>query len=138
MRKVLFAALAAALIVACSGKKAASWADLSGEWNVVSIDGTEVVVDSLSQQPFIGFNGDGSIYGCAGCNRIIGSTNVGEDPTVADFSKLGTTMMMCPNMELEESFLSAMKDVKSYYVLDDQHIEFAGASGDIRMVLERK
>lgn len=138
MYKIILAVLAAAVMAGCSSNKSGAWTELSGEWNVVEIDGTRIVADSLQNRAYIGFSpADSSIFGCAGCNRLVGRMGLGEDPTVADFTAIGTTMMMCPDMSVEEMFLPALREVKGYVSTDENHIELRDASGNVRMVLEK-
>ena len=88
MNRMIIAVVAALAAVGCCGEKAGLWPELSGEWNVIEIDGTMVSADSSETKPYIGFSpADSSIFGCAGCNRIVGRIGIDEDATVADFSK---------------------------------------------------
>lgn len=138
MYKVFIAVLAAAMLAACSGEKAGVWTELSGEWNVIEIDGTRIVADSLANRVYVGFSpADSSVFGCTGCNLLMARTGQGDDPTVADFSNAATTMMAGPGLEVESVFLPAFREVKSYYAVGEDRIEFSDASGNTRMVLEK-
>lgn len=138
MYKIVLAVLAAALFAGCASEKAGVWTELQGEWNVVEIDGMQVVADSLENRAYIGFSpADTSIFGCAGCNRLVGRIGLGYDATVADFSAIGTTMMMCADMSVENVFLPALREVKSYYTVSESRMEFRDSEGKVRMVLEK-
>ena len=138
MYKIVLAVLAAALFAGCASEKAGVWTELQGEWNVVEIDGMQVVADSLENRAYIGFSpADTSIFGCAGCNRLVGRIGLGVDATVADFSAIGTTMMMCADMSVENVFLPALREVKSYYAVSESRMEFRDSEGKVRMVLEK-
>lgn len=129
----------ALVFAACSGRTPGNWSELSGEWDVISINGVEVVVDTaVNKQPFVGFSQDGRLYGCTGCNNIMGSITAQDDPAMADFSKLATTMMMCQDMTLEQNFLMAIKDVTHYYTVDEGTIEFVNSDDTVRMVLRKR
>lgn len=139
MRKIVLAAIAVLALAACSSKKAGVWSDLTGEWNVVTIKGEQVVYDTLTmQQPFIGFDLDSRIYGCAGCNRIMGSI-ASEEPKVADFTKIATTMMACPDMTLETNMLDALGKVTRFNYTDGtrRNIELTDNDGNVMMTLTK-
>lgn len=137
MNRMIIAVVAALAAVGCCGEKAGLWPELSGEWNVIEIDGTMVSADSSETKPYIGFSpADSSIFGCAGCNRIVGRIGIDEDATVANFSKIGTTMMLCEDMSVENMFMPALAAVKNYYRVSDNRIELRDADGNVRMVLE--
>lgn len=140
MRKIVLAAIAVLALAACSSKKAGVWSDLSGEWDVLTIRGEQVVFDTLTmQQPYIGFEINGRVYGCAGCNRIMGEI-ASEKPKVADFSKIATTMMACPDMTLETEMLDALGKVTRFYYTDGtrRNIEFADSEGNVLMTLSKR
>lgn len=55
------------------------------------------------------------VAGMAGCNRYFGAYTVSGEDSVS-FSKMGSTRMMCPNMETETKYLNALGEVDSYHV----------------------
>ena len=127
MNRMIIAVVAALAAVGCCGEKAGLWPELSGEWNVIEIDGTMVSADSSETKPYIGFSpADSSIFGCAGCNRIVGRIGIDEDATV-----------LCEDMSVENMFMPALVAVKNYYRVSDNRIELRDADGNVRMVLER-
>lgn len=67
--------VAAALIgaAACTSTKQATLADLSGEWNIAAINGTDITTPSGQEQPYIGFDTvNGQVFGNSSCNSMDG------------------------------------------------------------------
>ena len=78
MKKVFvslcMAATVAGLSSCASTKNAATLSSLSGEWNIIEINGSAVVPAPNQEFPFIGFDTKtGQVYGNSGCNRLMGS-----------------------------------------------------------------
>ena len=55
------------------------------------------------------------IAGMGGCNRYFGDYTVSGEDSVS-FGKMGSTRMMCNNMEAETKYLKALEGVDSYHV----------------------
>lgn len=143
MRKVLVSLCMASLVGGLSScgtsKQAAVLADISGEWNIIEINGTAVVPASEQEFPFIGFDTKGGkIYGNSGCNRIMGSFDVNAKPGTIDLGALGSTRMMCPDMTVEENVLSALSKVKKYRLLDKGQIALCASSKRPVVVLQKR
>ena len=102
---------ASVLLVSChTAKETVSGNDIRGEWNIVEIEGTPVEAQS---QPFIGFDvANGRIYGYSGCNRLMGSLNLSGENKI-ELEQMASTMMACPDMEVERRVLDALASVKS-------------------------
>ena len=104
---------AALMMASCGSGKNAVAVDLSGEWNIVEVNGQQLSGDS---DPFIGFDMEGKrIYGNAGCNRMMGafeldSVNAGK----IKLTQMGMTRMMCPDMETERVVTEALNKVAGY------------------------
>ncbi len=82
---------------------------LGEEWDVVLMDGKAVV--PADDTPYLGFDKE-KMWGFTGCNRLTGGFPVKENKKV-DFSKLASTMMMCPDSKYETDFMAALRQVKS-------------------------
>lgn len=102
---------ASVLLVSChTAKETVSGNDIRGEWNIVEIEGIPVEAQS---QPFIGFDvANGRIYGYSGCNRLMGSLNLSGENKI-ELGQMASTMMACPDMEIERRVLDALASVKS-------------------------
>lgn len=115
MRKTILgvAALAACMMMSCKSSKQVAVVDLSGEWNIVEVDGQKVVAD---ESPYIGLDmASKSLHGNAGCNRLLGSFELDSiHPGGIRFTQVGATRMMCPDMETETKVLAALNKVTGY------------------------
>ena len=80
---------------------------LEGKWNVVEVKGEKVLEEGLPQMDFN--MAEKKLHGNTGCNLF--NTTITLDPE--DVSSItiapgATTMMACPNMDLETSVLQSM------------------------------
>lgn len=119
MRRITLATIFAALMlaVACNTTQPS----LEGsKWSAREINGERVVLsedddpDSFS----ILFIGDLRIAAMGACNVIMGQYSSSEDGTIK-IDHIGTTMMFCPNLELEERYVKALETTTRYSVKDD-------------------
>ena len=139
MNKVLSIMAICALLASCATKQSNNWADLSGEWEIINIEGTEITTTpQMQEHPFIGFDKEGQIYGYCGCNRLTGKVSTPEDPTIIDFSNIGITMMSCPDMTVETIIIETLKNVKTYRPLDENKMEFCDSEGNTKISLRKK
>ena len=108
--------------------------DICGEWNVVEIQGEPVRAQS---NPFIGFDTKkGRVYGYSGCNRIMGSLDLSRDNKI-ELGHMASTLMACPDMEVEGKVLKALNEVKSFDKLSGGGIGLYDANNALVMVLEK-
>lgn len=115
MKKMLFlATVIAATLMGCN-KHNYNATNVFGEWDLAKINGQAIVKTDDITMPFIGFNQqEDRIYGNTGCNSFFGtmitdSTNV----DALSFDNMGSTKMMCANMEVEDALLAALAQVKA-------------------------
>ncbi len=115
MKKISIIAAAIALC-SCSATKTTDTAvDLNGEWDIVTVDGTAVDTTKTEFRPTLGFDtAKDNVFGCAGCNSINGKAKVDAAKQNISFSEIGTTLMLCANMEYEQQILKALESVKGY------------------------
>lgn len=140
MKKIVYWATLGCLCVGmascASPRKTSSIADLEGEWTVVKVGEQTIEATEEQPAPFIGFNvAEKRIYGNAGCNRILGQLNTESDSLALD--KLGTTMMMCPNMETETAVLKAFGQSKTF-LREGDALTFFDADGQAVVSLTKK
>ena len=115
MKKMLFlATVIAATLMGCN-KHNYNATNVFGEWDLAKINGQAIVKTDDITMPFIGFNQqEDRIYGNAGCNSFFGTMVI--DSTNVDaisFDNMGSTKMMCANMEVEDALLAALAQVKA-------------------------
>jgi len=110
MKKMIWmVAVLATTLVACN-KYNYNATNVFGEWDLAKINGQAIVKTDDITMPFIGFNQqEDRIYGNTGCNSFFGTMVI--DSTNVDaisFDNMGSTKMMCANMEVEDEFLMTL------------------------------
>lgn len=84
---------------------------LNGNWLITSVGGKTIEGDEANL--FIDIN-ELKVHGNTGCNFFNGQLFINPDKSNAiDFSNLGSTRMMCPNMEQESAILLALEETAS-------------------------
>ncbi len=104
---------------ACSSKKTGTGSsaygtgDLSGRWDIVSLDGKEIKTD---REAFLEFDVEKKrIHGNAGCNVINSVYEVNKTKNMEIvFKPAQMTMMACPDMEAENAFVRIYPDIMSF------------------------
>jgi len=87
---------------------------LKNEWIVNSIDGLD---SPFSGRVTLRFSTDpNTISGRAACNMFTAGYNLGENQIT--FDQVASTKMMCPDMNTERAFFSALAKVTSYRLQD--------------------
>ena len=140
MKKVLFYAFLlpafVGMMFSCSDVKT-DVKKLEGKWNVVEVKGEKVLEEGLPQMDFN--MAEKKLHGNTGCNLF--NTTITLDPE--DVSSItiapgATTMMACPNMDLETSVLQSMDQVRSVKAgKDENEMLLVDQDGNVLLVLER-
>ncbi|HJD75701.1 META domain-containing protein [Bacteroides reticulotermitis] len=143
MKKVLVSICMVSAVLVMSScrtvEKAVSLSSISGEWNIVEVNGAKVVSGENRTAPFIGFDTtEGRVHGSSGCNRMMGSFDVNSTPGTLEFKGMGSTRMMCPDMTTENNVLNALAQVKSYQKAGKNKMYLCNASKRPVMMLEKK
>lgn len=85
---------------------------MNGAWAIVKI-GNETISEDKGIQIVVDIP-ESKIHGNAGCNVVNGKIFIDPDKTNSiQFTNLITTMMYCPNMQLEQAFLVALEQVET-------------------------
>lgn len=138
-KMIMYVLLIPALIgtmISCSDVKT-DVKKLEGKWNVVEVKGEKVLEEGLPQMNFD--MSENKLNGNTGCN--IFNTTVEVDPN--DISSIlinqaATTMMACPNMELEGKVLQSMGEVKSVKAgKNESEMCLVDGSGNVLFVLSK-
>ncbi|WP_288179495.1 META domain-containing protein, partial [Leyella stercorea] len=74
---------------------------------------------------------------CAGCNSINGKAKVDAAKQTISFSEVGTTLMLCANMEYEEKILKALESVKGYKAAGKGCVDLTDGSDKIVLQLKK-
>lgn len=121
MKKSVFAVILSVFLISCSTMSSSvgsfeeaeriittsTWLLQDENGTVVSYNGQEV---SLSF-----YKADGiKAFGFGGCNQY--STNVNLTPEKMEFGEILSTMMACPEMEVEEAFTDLLTLVDNYEI----------------------
>lgn len=141
MKKLIYggAALTALLVLgSCATTQKATLSDLTGEWNIVAIDGKNVIAPAGQELPYVGFDvKNGQIFGNASCNSIFGYFDTKSADGVIRLSDIGTTRMACPDMQLEQSIVNAFGRVDKYRLTSSGDVELC-AGGKVVMTLAKR
>lgn len=142
MKKIVlfFSVVAVLLMASCSSSKnAASSVALTGEWNIIAVNGNAVDSSKVEQAPFIGFNrAENRIYGSASCNRFFAGLKLDSIKSEISFGEAGATRMMCPNMEIEDAILAALGKITHYKVLGDDEVDMYDANDQSLLLIRKK
>ena len=86
---------------------------LEGKWNIVEVKGEKILKEGLPNMEFD--MKDNKVHGNAGCN-IFNSTVVLDDQDISSITinPAATTMMACPDMEVESAFFKMLENPDSY------------------------
>lgn len=97
------------LLTGCSSS--VNLTDLTGtngkEWDAVWVEGTTIT--PAEDTPYLGFK-DKSVWGYSGCNRLSGQFDLNKDEI--DLSKMGSTLMACPDDKYETIFMAGLAKAK--------------------------
>lgn len=86
------------------------------EWRLLELNEKAITLDSTFQQyPRLIFHKENTISGSLGCNRFGGKIEF-ETINTIKISDITATQMACPNLEVEQGFLDALNNAKSYAV----------------------
>lgn len=113
-------------------------ADLNGKWKIVEAGGV-AIPDTLENQPFIELDTAAkTMHGQAGCNLINGGFQTEEgEPASISFSQFISTMMACPDMEIEDRVKQALNATRTFARIQDgeNRVGFYDAEGTLVVVL---
>ncbi|MCD8318742.1 MAG: META domain-containing protein [Paraprevotella sp.] len=108
------ALLALLLASSCkSSKNALETRALNGEWTIMTVNGKKAIA---GKDIYLGLDiQQNRLYGCAGCNRIMGSLQTDQDKAGSlTFGQVVSTRMLCPDMDTEQAVLNALEKVTGY------------------------
>lgn len=134
MKKNFISAAAFAAVLLSSCGTTTKSVDITGEWNVVSVEGKQV-----TGNPYIGFDTEnGRLYGNAGCNRIMGGFEIDSvNPGHIGLTNVASTRMMCPDMETEQKVLEALNEVTGFKS-SATGVELTDKDGKVLISLEKR
>lgn len=132
MRKaanILLVIFTVTAFVACSGANQLSTnpADLQGDWQLTSLDGSEV---QMSDSYTVSFNTDGTVAGKADCNYFTGEYSSNEEGSVG-LSSVSTTKVNCESNSNSNSYLNSVTDPQSFEVRGENTLTLNTGAGTL-------
>lgn len=120
MKHTILTAVLLALLAACStSRETGAGGAIAGEWLVEEVEGTPIAQADVEEQPFLGFSAaDGNLYGSLSCNTLTGTYRADSTTGRLRLGSLGSTMMLCASMTVEQRLLSALGKVSRYEAKD--------------------
>ena len=92
----------------------------NSKWRLVKLNGKTIQKNTDTKKEFgINFNTDGRFSAFAGCNNMMGNYVMKTSYSLS-FSPVASTMMACPNMDLEQKFAAMLEKVDSYTIVEDE------------------
>lgn len=84
-------------------------------WRLIEVDGKPFEMkEAYFHIPILIFDEEeGRFSGNAGCNNMMGSFEL-KDSNGIQLSEVASTLMACPDMDLEQTFLDLVKSVETY------------------------
>jgi copper homeostasis protein (lipoprotein) len=96
-----------------------NYAILEKYWKLIELNGKPVSIDTtFRKEPHIIFKYSNRLVGNGGCNSISGEHKIDGFNSVV-ISKMISTKMACPNMDLEQEFLEALQNADNFNVVND-------------------
>lgn len=132
------AALALACAAAASGPLACAappaTLPVGSAWQIERLGADPVIVAAPGRSPSIEWGPAERVSGSTGCNRFSGQWSQAGDTVT--LSRLVTTRMACPDMDLERRFTEALSQVARWRMIDGR-LELLDAGGTPVMRLVR-
>ena len=89
------------------------------KWKLVELN-SKVIKQKGKKAYFLKLNSkDGRFSAFAGCNNMMGNY-VMKTSFSLSFSPVASTMMACPEMDLEQKFAAMLEKVDSYIIVEDE------------------
>ncbi|WP_294176195.1 META domain-containing protein [uncultured Coprobacter sp.] len=145
MKKWMYVATTVALCgtISCSSKKESKSTQsyttstelLSGNWNIISVDGKKIV----SEEPaFLAFDlKEKRMHGNNGCNIINGELIVGDDGSFR-LDKVISTMRACMGENPERQIMEALNNTASFKIESDKYLKLYNANNKELISLKRQ
>lgn len=86
------------------------------KWRLVELNGREVKNTSGKEYVLTLNSKTGKITSYMGCNSIMGSYLMKDEPNSISFLYVGATKMACPDMKLEEKYMKMLQKVDNYMI----------------------
>lgn len=94
------------------------------KWQLESLN--EKAIKKIERVASINFDKENKVYGNLGCNNFFGKFESKND--LLKISQIGSTMMMCQDMQTEQNFLNVLENVKTFK-LENSTLELFNQNG---------
>lgn len=120
------------VLISCSSTKGLEVSKVSQDlentkWELVSLNQKEI--KKLDKIASINFEKESKVFGTLGCNNFFGTYKVNS--TNLEIGQVGSTMMMCLDMSVENEYSKVLQNVKSYKMKENNLIFFDENSKEI-------
>ena len=126
---LILAVFIAIFFGACSLKKGVEVENISLEnskWELISLNQKEI--KKVEKVANINFEKE-RVFGNLGCNNFFGAYKLNKNSL--EIGQVGSTMMMCQNMQTEQDFAKVLQDVKTYKIDKNSLVFFDENSKEI-------
>lgn len=83
-------------------------------WSLQELNGKSIRDYKVEREIHFLIKQDNSIKGFSGCNNFFGNSSISNN--TLQFSQIGSTLMMCPNMELEKKIFQTLEKTNRYKI----------------------
>ena len=120
------------VLISCSSTKGLEVSKVSQDlentkWELVSLNQKEI--KKLDKIASINFEKESKVFGTLGCNNFFGTYKVNS--TNLEIGQVGSTMMMCLDMSVENEYSKVLQNVKVYKMKENNLIFFDENSKEI-------
>lgn len=102
------------------------------KWELKTMMQADSVVKSPEKMPTLFFTDSTAVYGFAGCNNFFGVYHVEEDGGMI-LTPGGATMMACPDLVFEDSYLKSLNQVARYTIQGDE-LKLTDTDGKLTLI----
>ncbi len=99
----------------------------NSKWELISLNQKEI--KKAEKVANINFEKDSRVFGNLGCNNFFGTYKLNKNSL--EIGQVGSTMMMCQNMQTEQDFAKVLQDVKTYKIDKNSLVFFDENSKEI-------
>lgn len=120
MKKQYFLFLIILLLSGCKASKPVAEKSydnallLNKTWVVTVINGKELQYPNDADAAYITFKSNMTVHGFGGCNNYNGKYDIVGDSIA--FDKVGATMRLCPEQDIEDALFKALNESSSFKV----------------------
>ena len=83
-------------------------------WSLRELNGKSIKDYKIEREIHLLIKHDNSIKGFSGCNNYFGNSSTRND--TLQFSQIGSTLMMCENMEIEKEYFQTLEKINMYKI----------------------